>query len=76
MLSHLIDVSRNDYIVGAEPKRVFFLVGRSSKDYDMGSSSNTNQTGTTCGLPSLLTVVSFAVKVPCIRNFVVSFLDM
>ena len=40
------------------------------------SSSNTNQTGTTCGIPSLLTVVSFAVKVPCIRNFFVSFLDM
>jgi hypothetical protein len=35
--------------------------------------SNTKQTGTTCGLPSLLTVVSFAVKVPCMRNFLFRF---
>ena len=42
MLAHLIGVSRNDYIVGAEPKRVFFLVSRSSKDYDMGSKPMSN----------------------------------
>src|ERR687891_1521771 len=38
--------------------------------------SNTNQIGTTCGLPSFLTVASFAVKVSCIRNFSISFLDI
>src|SRR5919106_6171094 len=38
--------------------------------------SNTNQTGTTCGLPSFLTVASFAVNVPYIRNFSTSFLDI
>src|ERR671919_898060 len=38
--------------------------------------SNTNQIGTTCGLPSFFTVASFAVKVSCIRNFSISFLDI
>src|ERR687891_2340878 len=38
--------------------------------------SNMNQIGITCGLPSFFTVASFAVKVPCIRNFSISFLDI
>src|SRR5918996_3627395 len=38
--------------------------------------SNTNQIGTICGLPSFLTVASFTVKVSCIRNFSISFLDI
>ena len=36
-LLHLIGISGNDHFVGAEAKRVFLLVRRSGKDYDMGS---------------------------------------
>src|SRR5574341_1375717 len=35
-------------------------------------SSKTNQMGTTCELPSFLTVASFPVSVPFIRNFLIS----
>ena len=34
---HLVGISGNDHLVSAEAKRVFFLVRRSGKDYDMGS---------------------------------------
>jgi hypothetical protein len=37
MLAHLIGISRNDHLVCAKTKCVFFLVRRSGKDYDMGS---------------------------------------
>src|SRR6476660_8655072 len=37
MLVHLISISRNDHFVCAEAKRIFFLVRRSGKDYDMGT---------------------------------------
>src|SRR5215831_17235589 len=37
MLSHLIFISRNDHVIRAQAKRVFFLVRGSGKDYYMGS---------------------------------------
>jgi hypothetical protein len=37
VLSHLIGISRNDDVVCAEAKRVFFFVMRSGKHYYMGS---------------------------------------
>ena len=38
--------------------------------------SKTNQTGTTCELPSILTVASFPVNVPFIRNLAISAVDI
>src|SRR5215831_9051299 len=37
VLSHLIPISRNHHVIRTESKRVFFLLRRSGKDYDMGS---------------------------------------
>jgi hypothetical protein len=37
VLAHLIGISRNNHVVRAKAKCVFFFVRRSGKDYDMGS---------------------------------------
>ena len=39
VLAHLIGISRNNHVIRAETKRVFFLVRRSSKDDDMRTKS-------------------------------------
>ena len=44
MISHLIDIWRNNHLVCSEAKRVFFFLRRSGKDYDIGSKRRANFT--------------------------------